>query len=270
MNLPLMTYLLARRLQQADADFTCCRMKQLREVPGNPYAVDQREFRGAKAFAARKLTMVTYFNKVVGLHDDSGELLDEILGFYGSSPFQIEILPCDLTRSLAGVLSERGYCQTSFHATLYGNPNGIISEIRLKGDVREAASPEDLRVYVDVNLSAWGVAPRFQADVGAVMLTSYGHSAFRHYIGYTLDGTPVSVATLYVTDGVAYYGNAGTVPNFRGKGYQALLLRRVASDAREAGCDLIVGMARFGSSSYRNMERIGMRLGFTQAIWGLP
>ena len=37
--------------------------------------------------------MVSYFNKVVGLREDSLELLGEILEFYGSSPCRFEILP---------------------------------------------------------------------------------------------------------------------------------------------------------------------------------
>ena len=93
MDLPLMTDQLARRLQEADIDFTCCRMTQLRGIQGNPYAVDQRKFGGATAFVARRLPMVSYFNKVVGLREDSLELLGEILEFYGSSPCRFEILP---------------------------------------------------------------------------------------------------------------------------------------------------------------------------------
>lgn len=270
MNSLLMTDELARRLRQADTDFTRCRMEQLRETSGNPYAADRRKFGRSEAFVARKLSMVPYFNKVVGRHDYCEKQLEKIVDFYDGVPFRFEILPSDLTYELAGLLGARGYYQTSFHTTLFGKPEAMRVSIERDGDIREVVSFEDLKVYVDVNLRAWGVARRFQEEVGSVMLTSYGHPSFKHYIGYTPHGTPVSVGTLHISEGVAYYGNAGTISDFRGRGYQALILQRIANDAREMDCDLVVGMARFGSSSHRNMERIGMRVGYTQAIWTQP
>jgi hypothetical protein len=38
-------------------------------------------------------------------------------------------------------------------------------------------------------------------------------------------------------------------------------------DARDAGADLITSGAAFLSDSYRNMERMGMRLMFMRAVW---
>lgn len=269
MDLPLMTDQFARKLQRVDADFTTLRMEKLRRLPGNPYSVEIQRFNDAVAFTARKLPMVSYFNKVIGLQGDPARGLDEVTEFYGAGPFQFEIIPCDFTWSLGLALSERGFRQTSFHATLYGRPQALNSSREPNGHIDQVVSAEDMRVYVDVNLSAWGVAPQFRDAVGSVMRTSYGHPDFQHYIGYTPAGEPASVATLYIQDGVAYYGNAGTVPDARGSGFQLGLLRRIANDAHRAGCTLIVGMSKFGSTSYRNMERIGMRLGFTQGIWTL-
>jgi hypothetical protein len=38
-------------------------------------------------------------------------------------------------------------------------------------------------------------------------------------------------------------------------------------DARNAGVDLVTSGAEFLSASYRNMERMGMRLMFVRALW---
>ena len=37
--------------------------------------------------------------------------------------------------------------------------------------------------------------------------------------------------------------------------------------ANQLGCELIVGQARFGSISQNNMERAGMKIAYTKAIW---
>jgi len=49
-----------------------------------------------------------------------------------------------------------------------------------------------------------------------------------------------------------------------------LLLARRWRDARDAGEELVCGQAAYLSTSHRNMERAGLRLLHTQAIWMAP
>jgi len=49
-----------------------------------------------------------------------------------------------------------------------------------------------------------------------------------------------------------------------------LLLARRWRDARDAGAELVCGQAAYLSTSHRNMERAGLRLLHTQAIWMAP
>jgi len=60
--------------------------------------------------------------------------------------------------------------------------------------------------------------------------------------------------------GVASFGGAGTLPEFRNRGVQkALLLARLAK-AAEHGCDLAMVATMPGSGSQRNVERQGFRV----------
>ena len=70
-----------------------------------------------------------------------------------------------------------------------------------------------------------------------------------------------------VGDGIGYLANAATVPGFRGRGCQTALLARRIADAAAAGCDLVAGQATFGSTSQRNMERMGLRPAVTVTTW---
>jgi hypothetical protein len=55
----------------------------------------------------------------------------------------------------------------------------------------------------------------------------------------------------------------------RGRGCQSALLSRRIADAAAAGCDSVASLAEFGSGSHRNLERAGLRVAFTQAVWRL-
>jgi hypothetical protein len=71
-------------------------------------------------------------------------------------------------------------------------------------------------------------------------------------------------------DGVGYFADASVAPTFRGhRVHQALLARRWR-DAVAAGADIVCSQAAYLSTSHRNMERSGMRLLHTQAIWMAP
>ena len=81
-----------------------------------------------------------------------------------------------------------------------------------------------------------------------------------------LDGEePAGAAALFVADGAAYLGLAGTLPEHRGKGAQNALLATRIRRAAELGCDVVItetGERREGrpSNSYRNI----LRAGFTE------
>ena len=60
---------------------------------------------------------------------------------------------------------------------------------------------------------------------------------------------------------------AATLPNYRKKGIHVKLLQKRITDAKDAGCKLIVGQAACESVSQRNMEKVGMSIAYTKSIW---
>ena len=82
-------------------------------------------------------------------------------------------------------------------------------------------------------------------------------------------GDGASNSSLFVHGDTAYCADATTDPAFRRRGLHSALLQRRITDARNAGADLVVSGAEFPSASYRNMERIGMRLMFVRALWSV-
>ena len=75
------------------------------------------------------------------------------------------------------------------------------------------------------------------------------------------------VGVLYMSAGVASLYNAATLPGFRGRGCQTALLHRRLVDAAKFGCDLVISQTEVSHQSQRNMERLGLRIAYTKAIW---
>ena len=82
-----------------------------------------------------------------------------------------------------------------------------------------------------------------------------------------LHGEPAAVATLRIREGVGSLGGGATVPRHRGKGCHLALLRHRLDVAYLLGCTLVIGGANFGSGSFRNQQRAGLRLAYVESGW---
>lgn len=76
-------------------------------------------------------------------------------------------------------------------------------------------------------------------------------------------GKPVSGAGVFFSqaNNIAYFHNAGTLENFRGKGYQTSLIKHRLKLVRDLGINRIYAITELGSSSWKNY----LKLGFDQA-----
>jgi GNAT superfamily N-acetyltransferase len=85
-----------------------------------------------------------------------------------------------------------------------------------------------------------------------------------------LGPSTAGVGMLFRHAGVGYLATAATLPELRRRGVQGALVRHRIDVAVRAGCDLIVGHTAVGGASHRTMERCGLRLAYTKAIWSRP
>lgn len=84
-----------------------------------------------------------------------------------------------------------------------------------------------------------------------------------------LSGQPIAAGALTIHDGVALLAGASTVPEWRGRGAQRVLLASRLQYALRAGCDLAMVCAEPRSVSQRNSQRQGFRIAYTRVKWGL-
>lgn len=79
--------------------------------------------------------------------------------------------------------------------------------------------------------------------------------------------TPAGVGLLYLQDRIGLLADATTLPEYRGKGCHAALIDHRVARAAERGCDLLTSFVEFGSASHRNLEKAGLRVAYTKAMW---
>jgi ribosomal protein S18 acetylase RimI-like enzyme len=259
--LPIATIALCRRLLRVSIAYTTARIKAIEARSGQP--VEIRRFGDAAAFLTRQVPS-PHFNAVVGLREGQESLIGELDDWYrdNSMKARFVIAPGDLTSAMGRQLAERGYAQTDFDTVLYGKPAASPSGF----DVVQVDTPAVMEEFLEALLAGWRIPHEHREGTKTNMRGWLDVPDWRLYF-IRLDGRPAAAAKLFLHDGVGYFADAATHPDLRTRGLQSALLRHRASVAAQAGAELIYSQAEFGSTSHRNMERAGLRVLNSRAIW---
>ncbi len=257
---------LAARIERAEARLTAESSDAARARRGDTTGFARPLAGGVASFAEAD----SPFNKIIGLGFDgrpsaaSLEAVEQAFAELGA-PVQVEL--CELADSALGAFfTARGYRLESFENVLG----------RRLGD---AGFPEDVRLSRDDELERWLSEV---ADAVAVADTE-GLPAHEDFPRQTVidamrdmagvaryaawrGGEFAGGASFRVTDGIAQFTGAATVPAHRRRGVQTALLRARLAAAAEAGCDVAVVTTQPGSKSHRNVQRQGFDLLYARAI----
>jgi GNAT superfamily N-acetyltransferase len=246
---------LVQRLEAPLESFGVARIEALAELPGNPLGLRIERFGSVVAPAALADPELDFVNRVGGLRARDAARLDEILAFYGSLGLRpwLEVAPDVELRLPAGTEL------LGFQSVFYGQARGDaepVAQVRESGDSAATAR---------LVLEAFGVPSDRVERHGEALARATEACGGRVFV-LEVERRPVAGAILTGLDGVGYLAMAGTLPDFRGRGFQqALITARIAA-AAEAGCELIVATAEFGSVSQRNIERGGLRTAYTKPV----
>ena len=179
--------------------------------------------------------------------------------------------------SLLSLLARRGYAVNAFSNTYArtlddvdaDSPNARGQDVEiLQGDAAAA-------LFVDASVEGFSLQATQRPRELLVALARIAHArADTSLFVARVDGRIAGSAGLSVAQtplgpiGELYI--ASTLPDRRGRGVQAALLRARLAAARDAGCALAVVMARAANTSARNTERAGFHLAFTKATLARP
>jgi GNAT superfamily N-acetyltransferase len=249
---PLVTEELVRRLERAGGVFM---LGWLRGFPG----VSLERFGDASAPVCPARPELDFVNRVIDLFPEDADRVEAIVAHYRQHEVRpwFELAPAKGFERLAARLVEAGAAQTGFYSALCGLPSGASDD-----RIRELG-PGEAPAFAEVRMRAYGV----EGDREPVAQWATGER-FHLYLA-ELDGKPVATAALVVSDGVGYLADAATLPEFRGRGLHGALIRHRLAAAAEFGCDVVGSVAEFDSTSQHNLERAGLRMAYTKAVWRL-
>ncbi|MGN7356189.1 GNAT family N-acetyltransferase [Paenibacillus sp. SAF-054] len=253
-------------IEKSEMEYMLDRMTAIQERVGNPEGVELKHFGSALALYSRTMPWPA-FNTVKGIASADLECMDAILDFYrtrGRSG-QFEIVPSLVDQRYLKQLSERGYYQSGFHASLYTEPREIHetspSHIRI-----EELQEDQFIQYAAIHCRGTGLPDEGIPSVAANNQVLYARPGWKFYIAYANE-EPAAVGVMHMKNGIASLTFAATLPEFRNQGIQQRLLETRIDEAYRSGCRWVVGQCAFLSRSHRNMERVGMKLGYVRTSW---
>ncbi len=132
---------------------------------------------------------------------------------------------------------------------------------------------DQAELWIDISARAWSHDhPEFLQmlrDFGTITAARANSPCFLAYINENGDAVPAAAGALSIYKGVALFSGAATLPEFRRRGLQSLLLTDRLRYAHAAGCEVAMIAAEAGGESQRNAERNGFRVAYTRIKWKL-
>ncbi len=198
----------------------------------------------------------------------SEEEFDKLEAFYKSRQEPVRVETCPLAdASLIEQFGKRGYRVTEFSNVMARpisqNDSATDGPAPAPGTTIERAGREQIDLWtltVAQGFSENAPVPQELFEVMKMFAQTPGAECYLARV----DGKIAGGGTLAVRDGVAGLFGASTLPEFRKRGVQTVLLHARLARAAETGCDLAACIALPGSISQRNITRQGFLTLYTR------
>lgn len=270
MHIPVLTDQRIHSIVQSEVAYMSSRLTSVQEQFSNS-GIQTARFGNALAFVTQSLAGDPIYNRVIGLTTQEKGSIEPLVAWYAQHgiPCRIDLCPYQADQDLLLSLAKHGLYQSRYDMILYGMPSPHISPLPPHIVVR-TIHPQEVDLFSDLFVQGF-LESHEGLDIdlrlcGEYVKGLYGRSGWHHYLAWVQE-TPAAIALLYIQDQIASLIAGTTVPQFRGRGCQTALIQQRSADAAHAGCTLLVTQTQVGTTSQHNMERAGLRLAYTRAIW---
>jgi GNAT superfamily N-acetyltransferase len=166
---------------------------------------------------------------------------------------------------VAAALTAAGFSQQNFkQAILYGLPQ--TAPPQLPSDVViERVTAASLDVFAHTTAEGFEWPNQWRDAAIDDVRRSFRPEAY-HFLA-RFQGKPAGVGSIGIREGVASLIDGAVVPESRRKGIHLALLHHRLNMAHTLGCTLALGGTVFGSSSFRNQQRAGLRIAYIENGW---
>lgn len=253
-------------LEQAEIQTLASRLTAIQSIGGNPMGVHELVKGTTRAFAVKHIPGPA-FNTVRGLNEQDLSHIEEIFRFYEnlSINFRVEITPPNSSEVLFRKLAELGFYQSGFHASFIGEVEDLKTSLPPSLEIR-SLKKDEFDLFASIYVAAFGLPAFIQDGIKQNNEVLFEVPGWEFYVAYKNE-VPVGIAVLYVQGELANLAAAATLPAYRNMGVQSELLQKRVEIAIEKGARYITSEAAYGTGSHRNMERAGLRLAYTKAVW---
>jgi hypothetical protein len=257
---------LIHRIQRSETEYMYDRMQAIEGRTGNPEGIEMVRFGQALCLYSKTMPWLS-FNTVKGLCSENLKDLDAIIDFYHSRDrkFQFEIVPAMVNQAFLSALADRGFFQSAFHNSMYMNPQELV-DMPDHGIVIKTIDKDEFEDYAKVHCLGTGLPVQGIPSVALNNRVLHARPGWRFYMAY-VDEQPAAAGVMHMNHSTASLTFAATLPEYRRRGLHQELLRRRIRDAKREGCNLVVGQCAFLSQSHRDMETVGMKLGYVRTTW---
>lgn len=258
---------LAQRLEQSEIDCLESRLSAIQQLQGNPMGVEIQKFGYATTFSVRNIPGPS-FNTVKGLKTGDEPCIEEIRNFYKQKeiPARFELAPANTSSELLTCLSRAGYYHHDFHTALYGTLSKK-TKIEIQSNIRiRKLDRDEFDTFADIYVKGFGMPDFLKNGVAQNNKILYDIEGWTFYLA-TYENVPAGIGVLFIKDDIATLAAAATITSLRNRGIQSALINHRINEAIDKDCSLIVGQAKYGFVSQNNMERAGLQVAYTKAIW---
>lgn len=266
MNPTIPTEQIIREIESSEMDFMYDRMFAIQNRQNNPEGIEIKQFGNSLCLYSRTMHWAA-FNTAKGITKSDLEFIDLIIDFYRARDrkVQLEIVPSSVDQNLLKALSDRGFYQSGFHTSLYIEPIDFEEDYPVNIKIRELQE-DQFHLYATIHCKGTGLSDDGIPYVAENNKVLYNRLGWKFFIAY-IDEQPAAAGVMYSKNGIASLTFAATLPEFRNRGLQQMLLRRRIIEAKKMVCRLAVSQCSFLSQSHRNMERVGMKIGYVRTTW---
>ncbi|WP_010275846.1 GNAT family protein [Paenibacillus senegalensis] len=253
-------------IEQSEKDYMKDRMEAIQNRQGNPEGVEIAYFGNAMCIYSKTMPWPA-FNTVKGFSSADLDYIDEIINFYRRKhrKVQFEIVPSRVDKRTLEELNERGLYQSGFHTSLYCSPVKeklpALNHVQIK-EVKE----EDFAAYATIHCRGTGLPDDGIPYVAENNRILYHRPGWKFYIAYVAN-QPAAAGVMYSRNRICSLTFAATLPEYRKQGLHKHLLKTRLNESANQKCEWVVGQCAFLSQSHRNMESVGMRLGYVRTTW---
>ena len=261
---------LINEIEQSEIIYMWDRMLAIQQKPGNPEAVELARIGEAACYFSAGMPWPT-FNTIKGCRRADIDRIEDMMKFFtdrGGKP-QFEIVPGMVDAPLLMRLSERGMYPFGHHTSMYYGiePKAYEEKWVDEQRIRVAELQEDdFEMYATIHCKGTGLPDSGIPHVAMNNRILYHRPGWKFYVAY-VDQQPAAAGVMHMHNSIASFTFAATLPEYRRLGLQSLLLKHRIAEAAKHGCRLAVSQCAFLSPSHRNMERVGMKMGYVRTTW---